>query len=128
MGERWRKKCSSAVVTGASLVPESALLTLFVIAGNTVLRPLVNRINPIPFDEETSQAAYEGSHIHEAEGRRRGARCANRGARKGALSDQRRRVQRTPASDFIGHHIAYDEKATQETSKRGDAFMAAHMR
>jgi uncharacterized membrane protein YhiD involved in acid resistance len=119
MGERWRKKCSSAVVTGASLVPESALLTLFVIAGNTVLRPLVNRI---------SQAAYEGSHIHEAEGRRRGARCANRGARKGALSDQRRRVQRTPASDFIGHHIAYDEKATQETSKRGDAFMAAHMR
>ena len=38
---------------------ESGLLTLFVIAGNTLLRPLVNSINRIPIDEETSEATYE---------------------------------------------------------------------
>jgi putative Mg2+ transporter-C (MgtC) family protein len=30
-----------------------------VIAGNTLLRPLVNRINRIPLDEETGEATYE---------------------------------------------------------------------
>ena len=44
---------------GAGLVAESALLTLFVIAGNTLLRPLVNTINRIPFDEEASETTYE---------------------------------------------------------------------
>jgi putative Mg2+ transporter-C (MgtC) family protein len=53
--------CSAAVgaAAGAGLVVESALLTLFVIAGNTLLRPLVNRINRIPLDEETGEATYE---------------------------------------------------------------------
>ena len=53
--------CSAAVgaAAGAGLVAESALLTLFVIAGNTLLRPLVNRINRIPLDEETGEATYE---------------------------------------------------------------------
>src|SRR5208337_2960921 len=41
------------------LVIESALLTGFVIAGNTLLRPLVNRINRIPIDEEAGEATYE---------------------------------------------------------------------
>jgi putative Mg2+ transporter-C (MgtC) family protein len=53
--------CSAAVgaAAGAGLVVESGLLTLFVIAGNTLLRPLVNRINRIPLDEEASEATYE---------------------------------------------------------------------
>jgi putative Mg2+ transporter-C (MgtC) family protein len=53
--------CSAAVgaAAGAGLIAESALLALFVIAGNTLLRPLVNRINRIPIDEEAGEAAYE---------------------------------------------------------------------
>ena len=53
--------CSAAVgaAAGAGLVAELGLLTLFVIAGNTLLRPLVNSINRIPIDEETSEATYE---------------------------------------------------------------------
>ncbi len=53
--------CSAAVgaAAGAGLVAESALLTGFVIAGNTLLRPLVNRINRIPIDEEAGEATYE---------------------------------------------------------------------
>jgi len=53
--------CSAAVGagSGAGLVIESALLTGFVIAGNTLLRPLVNRINRIPIDEEAGEATYE---------------------------------------------------------------------
>jgi putative Mg2+ transporter-C (MgtC) family protein len=53
--------CSAAVgaAAGAGLIAEAALLTLFVIAGNTLLRPLVNRINRIPLDEEAGEATYE---------------------------------------------------------------------
>jgi putative Mg2+ transporter-C (MgtC) family protein len=53
--------CSAAVgaAAGAGLVAESALMTLFVIAGNTLLRPLVNRINRIPLDAEAGEATYE---------------------------------------------------------------------
>ena len=53
--------CSAAVgaASGAGLVVEAGLLTLFVIAGNTLLRPLVNRINRIPLDEEAGEATYE---------------------------------------------------------------------
>ncbi len=53
--------CSAAVgaAAGAGLVVESAMLTGFVIAGNTLLRPLVNRINRIPLDEQTGEATYE---------------------------------------------------------------------
>jgi putative Mg2+ transporter-C (MgtC) family protein len=53
--------CSAAVgaAAGAGFVGEAALLTIFVMAGNTLLRPLVNRINRIPFDEQASEATYE---------------------------------------------------------------------
>ena len=53
--------CSAAVgaAAGAGLIAESALLTVFVIAGNTLLRPLVNRINRIPLDEQAGEATYE---------------------------------------------------------------------
>lgn len=52
---------SSAAVgccAGGDLVAQAVALTVFVIAGNTLLRPLVNAINRIPFDERTSEATY----------------------------------------------------------------------
>ncbi|HLW90429.1 MAG TPA: MgtC/SapB family protein [Roseiarcus sp.] len=53
--------CSAAVgaCAGAGLLAESALLTAFVIAGNTLLRPIVNAIDRIPLDERHSEATYE---------------------------------------------------------------------
>lgn len=30
--------------------------------------------------------------------------------------------------DFLGHHLVYDEKATQDAQQRADAFIAAHMK
>lgn len=53
--------CSAAVgcCTGADMLAEGALLTGLVIAGNTLLRPLVNAINRIPIDEKASEATYE---------------------------------------------------------------------
>ena len=50
--------CSAAVgaAAGAALLAEAALLTGLVIAGNTVLRPLVNAINRIPLDAAASEA------------------------------------------------------------------------
>jgi putative Mg2+ transporter-C (MgtC) family protein len=53
---------SSAAVgafSGAALVAEAALLTGFILAGNTFLRPLVNFINRIPIDEQATEATYE---------------------------------------------------------------------
>ncbi len=52
--------CSAAVgaAAGSGLLVEAAMLTAFVIAGNTLLRPLVNRIDRIPIDELTSEATY----------------------------------------------------------------------
>src|SRR6202012_4360377 len=44
---------------GADMVAQSAVLTLFVLAGNTLLRPLVNAIDRIPLNERTSEATYE---------------------------------------------------------------------
>jgi len=29
--------------------------------------------------------------------------------------------------DYLGHHIAYNEKATLEAQQRADAFMDTHM-
>ena len=44
---------------GADMVAQAAALTVFVIAGNTLLRPLVNAINRIPLNEKTSEASYD---------------------------------------------------------------------
>jgi putative Mg2+ transporter-C (MgtC) family protein len=44
---------------GADMVAQSAALTLFVLAGNTLLRPLVNAIDRIPLNEQSSEASYE---------------------------------------------------------------------
>ncbi|CCE04932.1 putative MgtC-magnesium transport family protein [Bradyrhizobium sp. STM 3843] len=44
---------------GADLIAQSAALTLFVLSGNTLLRPLVNAIDRIPLTEKHSEANYE---------------------------------------------------------------------
>ncbi|WP_407178386.1 MgtC/SapB family protein [Bradyrhizobium sp. STM 3562] len=44
---------------GADMLAQSAALTVFVLAGNTLLRPLVNAIDRIPLHEKSSEANYE---------------------------------------------------------------------
>jgi putative Mg2+ transporter-C (MgtC) family protein len=44
---------------GADMIAQSAALTVFVLAGNTLLRPLVNAIDRIPLNEHSSEATYE---------------------------------------------------------------------
>ncbi|MCP3463727.1 MULTISPECIES: MgtC/SapB family protein [unclassified Bradyrhizobium] len=43
---------------GADLVAQAVALTVFIIAGNTLLRPLVNAINRIPLNEKALEATY----------------------------------------------------------------------
>ena len=52
--------CSAAVGTfsGAGLPLEAIAVTAFVLAGNTLLRPLVNWVNRRPFDEASTEAQY----------------------------------------------------------------------
>ncbi len=52
--------CSAAVGTfaGAGLPGEAAALTMFVLAGNTLLRPLVNWVNRLPITETMTEAEY----------------------------------------------------------------------
>jgi putative Mg2+ transporter-C (MgtC) family protein len=53
--------CSAAVgaCAGADLAFAAVALTCFVLAGNTLLRPLVNAINRAPIDEGATEALYE---------------------------------------------------------------------
>jgi putative Mg2+ transporter-C (MgtC) family protein len=53
--------CSAAVgaCAGADLAVEAVMLTAFVLAGNTLLRPLVNAINRAPLKESRTEAIYE---------------------------------------------------------------------
>jgi putative Mg2+ transporter-C (MgtC) family protein len=44
---------------GADLIAQAAVLTVFILAGNTLLRPLVNAINRIPLDVKAIEATYE---------------------------------------------------------------------
>src|SRR6202034_2590646 len=55
--------CSAAVgaCAGADMAFEAIALTCFVLAGNTLLRPLVNAINRAPIDEGATEALYEVS-------------------------------------------------------------------
>ena len=43
---------------GADLIGKAALAAIFVLASNTLLRPVVNRINRRPVNEEASEATY----------------------------------------------------------------------
>src|ERR1700753_1227430 len=53
--------CSAAVgaCAGADLAFEAVALPCFVLAGNTLLRPLVNAINRVPIDQGSTEAIYE---------------------------------------------------------------------
>jgi putative Mg2+ transporter-C (MgtC) family protein len=53
--------CSAAVgaLSGLGYAAEATVLTVAVLAGNTLLRPLVNAINRAPVDELSSEAVYE---------------------------------------------------------------------
>ncbi len=53
--------CSAAVgaLSGVGLPAEAAVLTIAVLAGNTLLRPLVNALNRAPIDETRAEATYE---------------------------------------------------------------------
>jgi putative Mg2+ transporter-C (MgtC) family protein len=53
--------CSAAVgaCAGADLAFEAVALTAFVLAGNTLLRPLVNALNRAPITERALEATYE---------------------------------------------------------------------
>lgn len=44
---------------GADMIAQAATLTVFVLAGNTLLRPLVNAINRSPLDERKSEGTCE---------------------------------------------------------------------
>ena len=112
--------CSAAVgaAAGAGLVAESGLLTLFVIAGNTLLRPLVNSINRIPSDEETSEATYE-VRLSANPGAADEAREALIEAREGALSGQRRRVQRTRRRRSGDRRDAHRDRDRAGRTRRG---------
>jgi putative Mg2+ transporter-C (MgtC) family protein len=43
---------------GADMIAQAAALAVFVLAGNTLLRPVVNAINRIPLDEQALEATY----------------------------------------------------------------------
>jgi putative Mg2+ transporter-C (MgtC) family protein len=53
--------CSAAVgaCAGADLAVEAIVLTMFVLAGNTLLRPLVNLLNRAPIKESAMEAIYD---------------------------------------------------------------------
>jgi putative Mg2+ transporter-C (MgtC) family protein len=57
---------------GADMVAHSAAVTVFVLAGNTLLPPLVNAIDRIPLNEEASEASY---HVIVTSNAERAARC-----------------------------------------------------
>lgn len=44
---------------GADMLAQATALTVFVLAGNTLLRPLVNAINRSPLDAQASEATYQ---------------------------------------------------------------------
>jgi putative Mg2+ transporter-C (MgtC) family protein len=44
---------------GADMVAQAVALTLFVLGGNTLLRPLVKAIDRTPIDEHASEASYD---------------------------------------------------------------------
>ena len=52
--------CAAGVgaFSGCGFPVEAAMLTLFVLAGNTLLRPLVDAINRSPISERTTEAVY----------------------------------------------------------------------
>ena len=83
---------------GADMVAQAVALTVFVLAGNTLLRPLVNAINRIPLDEQ----ALGSDLLFQARGHHRGAarhaRPAGGEAGSRQLSGRRCRGRSRPAT------------------------------
>jgi putative Mg2+ transporter-C (MgtC) family protein len=53
--------CSGAIgaLSGAGFAAEAIILAVAILAGNTLLRPVVNAINRAPIDERRTEASYE---------------------------------------------------------------------
>ena len=81
--------CSAAVgaFAGASLWAEAIAVSFFVVAGNTLLRPLVNYINRLPIDTHTTEARYRVHVVTDHRQRLCGARRFRRNSGKGRLPD-----------------------------------------
>ncbi|KAA0571150.1 methyltransferase [Azospirillum palustre] len=62
--------CSAAVgaCSGCGLPLEAVMLTFFVLAGNTLLRPLVNYVNRLPIDERVTEALYRVHVVADPDG------------------------------------------------------------
>ena len=93
--------CSAAVgaCAGADLAIEAVTLTAFVLAGNTLLRPLVNAINRAPIDEAGTEAIYE---VHLRTGN------AHRDAARELLRDQLEAAQ-YPVKDIEEEDVKDDQ-------------------
>lgn len=84
---------------GADLIVEAILAALFVLAGNTLLRPVVNAINRRPIDDQASEVTYSVCII------------CSRQNQKEAREQLEFLLDRAgyPTSDFHVHPFAQDE-------------------
>jgi len=89
--------CSAAVgaFAGADLPLEAAFVTVAVLAGNTLLRPLVNWIDRIPIDESATEATYA-------------VEVTTQAAETGPVRD--RLVERLEAAGYPVGHVAVKER------------------
>lgn len=116
--------CSAAVgaFCGGGLVLEGGVLTVFVLAGNTLLRPLVNYINRRPISESVTEALYTIHVVSESD----------------AISDTRDLVfaqleaARYPVHEVVTHpagpgHVSLDAALVPNTAEPAelDAVVAA---
>lgn len=89
--------CSAVMgaFAGADRPAEAVLLTAFILAGNTFLRPLVHLIERAPIDESATEAVYE-------------VRVAGSEARRDAIRDQM--IERLEAAAYPIQDIAEHER------------------
>ena len=83
---------------GADMIAQAVALTVFVLAGNTLLRPLVNAINRIPLDEKASEATYYFKLAVTTEALTRHARPPGGEAGSRQISGRRCRCRRNAAT------------------------------
>ncbi len=98
---------SAAVGTlaGASLAGEAIVVALFVLASNTLLRPVVNRINRSPINESSSEATYHFYVI---------CRGAVQVEMRERLSDALEAIK-YPARDMVQHRFGTSDLEIQAT-------------
>ncbi len=107
---------------GASLIVEAALATLFVLASNTLLRPVVNHINRSPLSGKSSEATY---HVYAM--CRRGEQS---GVREGMvqLLEEAHYPVRTTQKNPLGTRDTEIEAVLYATSVDGEELDAAVQR